>query len=267
MENGWHLSITGDRQTDNMDSTKRASCWSVTINNPTPQDSEDIALARQAGWKVDGQLEVGEEDKTPHYQLIVKTPQVRFSAMKKAFPRAHIEVARSAPALSKYCDKAETRVAKLSASSEKYPSLSKYWGLVAKELDAHNPYILQAWQGVVEWDHGKAGYGLPTPLEALKLATGRLIMRGYHVESIASNPLTKSTWKDYHIELYVRAVQADLEETEMVEESAVGTAVDLPEVDTQHATQEEDDSSSPTSPCTHSQAGGSEVCPTCWERI
>lgn len=34
--------------------TLRASCWSLTINNPTAADEEQINLARQRGWKVEG---------------------------------------------------------------------------------------------------------------------------------------------------------------------------------------------------------------------
>lgn len=264
LENGWHLSITGDRQTDNMETTKnkvRASCWSVTINNPTPEDEEEIALARQAGWKVDGQLEKG-EDGTPHYQLIVKTPQVRFAQVKKAFRRAHIEAARSAPALAKYCDKPETRVEKLAASSDQYPSLSKFWHLISKELDAKNPYLVASWGNCCDWDESKGGKQL-TPLEGLKWATGMLIMQGYHVESIASNPLTKSTWKDYHFQLCVRAA-ADFKEEEVVEEPAFGTAVELPVVNTQHATQtEEEPQVPPRTPCSAYHAAGADSCPTC----
>ena len=106
----------------------RATCWSITINNPTGADEENMALSRQKGWKVDGQLEVG-KDGTPHYQLIVRTPQVRFSAVKKAFPRAHIEVARNPTALEQYVHKDDTKAGELNKQSEMYPSLSKFWDL------------------------------------------------------------------------------------------------------------------------------------------
>jgi len=43
-----------DRQT-------RATCWSLTINNPTKSDEEWIQQARQKGWQVEGQKEVGAE--------------------------------------------------------------------------------------------------------------------------------------------------------------------------------------------------------------
>lgn len=68
-----------------------------------------MEAARSKGWGVEGQLEVGEEG-TQHYQLMVKTPQERFAALKKVFPTAHIEVARNRKALEQYVHKEETRV-------------------------------------------------------------------------------------------------------------------------------------------------------------
>ena len=88
-------------------SQQRASVWSVTINNPTQTDEYNISEARQKGWKVEGQLERGEQG-TEHYQLILRTPQVRFSAVKQVFPRAHIEVARNVGALTAYVHKEDT---------------------------------------------------------------------------------------------------------------------------------------------------------------
>lgn len=102
--------------------SERATNWSVTINNPIKADEENINLARQKGWMVEGQLEKGDNG-TPHYQLIVKTPQMRFSALKKAFPRAHIEVAKNVKALETYVKKDETRIGQLPDASEFYPSL------------------------------------------------------------------------------------------------------------------------------------------------
>jgi len=60
---------------------------------------------------------------------MVKTPQVRFSAVKKAFPRAHIEVARNPAALATYVSKEETRVGQLPGKSELYPSQAKTFGM------------------------------------------------------------------------------------------------------------------------------------------
>ena len=58
--------------------TKRCCHWSVTINNPTPQDIWWSSL-KQLPWVKDvkGQLEKGEEG-TTHIQEILHTNQVRF---------------------------------------------------------------------------------------------------------------------------------------------------------------------------------------------
>lgn len=174
------------------DTTGRATVWSLTINNPTPSDEEGIALARQKGWKVEGQLEKG-KDGTVHYQLMVKTPQVRFSAVKKAFPRAHIEVARNVQALQQYVSKQDTKIAPLSTSQEKYPSLSRYWELVTEWINDAYPYILCD--------------DTPITLALLDKATYALIYEGYHVEGIATNPSTRSAWKQYGEAIMMRAIQ------------------------------------------------------------
>lgn len=113
---------------------QRSTYWSVTINNPTSGDEENINQARQRGWKVEGQQETGEEG-TRHYQLSVKTPQVRFSALKKQFLRAHIEIARNPIALQQYVQKEETRTGQLPIQSDRYPSLVKLWQLILDKLD------------------------------------------------------------------------------------------------------------------------------------
>jgi len=221
------FSITAG-QTDNMDSTQRSACWSLTINNPTADDEEAIALARQQGWKVEGQLEVGAEG-TPHYQLMLRTPQVRWSAVKKLFPRGHIEAARVPAALKKYVGKEEGRVATLSTSQEMYPSLSKFWQLIEAELDAINPYIVLAWDEVEEWSESKGEGPLPTPDEALIRATRRLIVRGYHVETIAANPATISSWRKFHVALCYRAREERRRALETEESVSVPMVNDAPQ--------------------------------------
>jgi len=90
-----------------MDTTKRATVWSVTINNPT---KEEVECTLPPGWSLEGQYEKGEDAGTTHFQGLLKTTQVRFSAVKKQFPRAHIEIARNERALKEYVHKEETRV-------------------------------------------------------------------------------------------------------------------------------------------------------------
>lgn len=196
--------------------TARASCWSLTINNPTPEDEECINLARQRGWIVEGQLEKGENG-TPHYQLMVKTPQVRFSAVKRAFPRGHIEVARNAAALRKYVHKDQSREGELPTQQEMYPSLVAFWRLVldyflSQEKDGLD-YIALA-DGHVKFykDEIDAAYR-KEPTLFFRAAVNNLIERGYMVESIAVNPATLSMWKHHRNAILVRAYRQSLQET------------------------------------------------------
>jgi len=178
----------------------RATCWSVTINNPVESDEEHINSARQKGWKVDGQLEKGEKDGTPHYQLIVRTPQVRFSAVKKAFPRAHIEIARNPTALASYCKKEDTREASLPDRSSLYPSqdqvLNMFVAWVRVQQDRPNM--------------DKEGYTIKADGETWLIyfdkwvndvAIGKHFLR---IETMAVNPATRSAIKRYMNGIYQR---------------------------------------------------------------
>lgn len=106
-ENSTALSITGGTNT-----TVRASHWSITINNPTEEDVDAWKNVRSHHFvkHSQGQFEKGENG-TVHIQGYLQTDQVRFSSIKKIFPRAHIEVARNPVALLNYVSKEETRVA------------------------------------------------------------------------------------------------------------------------------------------------------------
>lgn len=167
----------------------RGTCWSVTINNPTSSDEEYIAIARQKGWKVEGQHEKGLSG-TPHCQLMVRTPQVRFSAVKKAFPRAHIELARNQAALATYVHKEETRIGELVNQQESYPSLSKFWELIFKE-----PF---------DWKNNVVNGNYIEMKDRQSILTNRfddrvsnLIREGYVVETIAMNPSTRGSFLRY----------------------------------------------------------------------
>lgn len=158
-------------------SIDRGTCLSITINNPIAADEENIALARQKGWKVDGQLEKGENG-TPHYQLIVTTPQVRFSAVKKQFPRAHIELARNIKALKAYVHKEDTREAELAEQSQFYPSYAKVSEFFAEECA----------------DYQEKHSCLPQEklLEIFDTMVDKKIRQGYYLENIAVNPQIRS---------------------------------------------------------------------------
>lgn len=120
-----------------MDATtqKRATCWSVTINNPTEEDyaackSENLP----SGWRIEGQEERGEEG-TKHLQLMLRTQQIRFAAVKKHFVRAHIEAARSAAALQKYVNKEETRDGEKIKAASQIPTIFEYQRIIAEKWD------------------------------------------------------------------------------------------------------------------------------------
>lgn len=188
----------------------RGTAWSITINNPTSSDEEFIALARQKGWTVTGQLEQGAEG-TPHYQLLVKTPQVRFSAVKKAFPRAHIELARNVKALETYVAKDDTRIGKLPSSSEKYPSLAKFWHLVCKKYDA------------VILSHSHRCETPSTLMANFDKVVGHLIEEGYHIETMAVNPQMRACWKNYSNAIFDRCNLEDSQtdsQAELISQSA-----------------------------------------------
>ena len=179
--------------------TDRATSWSVTINNPTDSDEEHIAMARQKGWKVDGQLEKGEKG-TPHYQLIVKTPQIRFSAVKKAFPRAHIEIARNPTALEQYVHKDETREGELKQDNEKYLSLQKMWDMFAEYLDDLEDYRGSDMDcGMSEWSQEKW-------LSRFDDFIKEFILKGFVLETMAVNPQVRSCVKNYGLQLFLRSI-------------------------------------------------------------
>jgi len=165
----------------------RATCWSITINNPSVEEYE---RGLPASWKLVGQLEKGAEG-TLHYQGMLKTPQVRFSAVKKQFPRAHIEVARNQAALAKYVNKEDTRVAKV----QSIPTLFEYQTMIAAkwddeefirrgdarmELTGQMPVLVDVVMGYID------------DLVADDIEQG---MRG--VEFIAINPMWRSSWMKF----------------------------------------------------------------------
>jgi len=214
----------------------RATSWSVTINNPTSTDEEQIALARQKGWKVEGQLEQGTEG-TPHYQLLVKTPQVRFSAVKKAFPRGHVEQARNVSALQQYVTKSDTRLAGLPTSQEQYPSMSKLWDLITLYLNEQPFYSKHIYEqsirimGLVSEERGEL------VMSMFDSAITHLIRQGYHVETMAVNPQIRSCWKRYYKPIFERSAKQSCDnfQTARQTDTALEDEVSIPTMEHNHA--------------------------------
>lgn len=222
----------------------RATCWSVTINNPTAADEEAINLARQKGWKVEGQLEKGASG-TPHFQLMVRTPQVRFAAVRKQFPGAHVEPARNPAALLRYVGKEVTREGDLPTPQTAYPSLSKFWELLAAELDERScidwDYLVNPTDerpSSIWWREAPAAYRRD-PLKALDDITASLIERGFHVESMAVNPQVRSAWRLFHAAILVRTfADKDRQTDSLVQNDAEEIAVvNIPYADDDSRTQ------------------------------
>jgi len=141
-----------------------------------------------------GQYEQGEEG-TRHFQGMLKTPQVRFSQVKKAFPRAHIEVARNREALALYVNKQETRVATYEAQG--VPSMFEYQEIVASKW---NKEVFEEYEQM---------YPTKPPDEHAMLyldnIVSSLIVEGYKgIEFIAINPMWRASWKKFYASIITR---------------------------------------------------------------
>lgn len=165
-------------------------------------------IARAKGWKVEGQVERGESG-TQHLQLCLRTPQVRFSAVKGTFQRAHIEVARNVAALRNYVAKEETKESDLPEQDNKYPSLSKMWELIFELFHTHDK---EGWDECALYDGEIRFYRdadqerlLCDPLAVLGDAAAHLIKQGYFVEHHVCNPCVRSQWKHFHSEILLRS--------------------------------------------------------------
>lgn len=172
-----------------MTTIDRARYWSITINNPT---EEEYKFPLPAKWKLNGQLERGEDTGTLHYQGMLNTAEtVRFSAVKKAFPRAHIEAAKNPAALAKYVQKEETRVSEV----DSIPTLFQYQRIIADAWDeesfqkmlGENPTLPQ----------GDVAMRYVDQLVAEDITS--CLRRG--AEFIGINPMWRSSWK-----LFFRAI-------------------------------------------------------------
>lgn len=171
-------------------SSLRATCWSLTINNPTDADTK---VELPSGWKLTGQYEQGAEG-TNHFQGMLITPQVRFAAVKRVFPRAHIEVAKNRKALEQYVHKDDTRVGEFANRESAIPTLWDYQRTVASkwldsEFEGRAEALMEA-DSNCSIDDCAMSY-----LDTLVSRDIEAGMRG--VEFIAINPMWRSSWKKF----------------------------------------------------------------------
>jgi len=176
-------------------STERATCWSITINNHTDEE----LICDIPGWRLRGQPEIGKEG-TRHFQGMLTTPQVRFSQVKKQFPRAHIEIARDKTALAKYVQKEDTRAGEY--TDQGIPTLWEYQTIVANEW---NNDVFEsrrdddAYAKRFKYDSGSIA------MEYVDEICAKLIESGSKgLEFVAINPMWRSAWKKFYASIIKR---------------------------------------------------------------
>lgn len=194
------LSITrGSSEGAQKGATQTHRAWSITINNPTEADIESWKHAKALHWVKDviGQLEKGEEG-TLHIQGMLKTDKVRFAAVKKAFPRAHIEPARNQNALETYVAKPETRVATIKTAK------------IATASDIQRMIHLEVLEFRDKHHEGKSFPEIRSHIEKnweafLDSSVERLMLQGYYgAEFVVCNPQVRSAYRRYIYPMVMR---------------------------------------------------------------
>jgi len=169
--------------------SERGCCWSITINNPTESDTK----CDHPGWSLDGQYEVGAEG-TRHFQGILKTgKQVRFSAVKRVFPRAHIEVARNKKALEAYVKKEETRVGEFQRTE--IPNMFVFQDTIADAFDMEE--VKRRWLDEDISKMYKHDINEMVLAYTDELVAQHVVQGGRGLEFIAINPMWRSSWKKF----------------------------------------------------------------------
>jgi hypothetical protein len=217
---------------------------------------EFIETAKGLGWGIEGQIEEGEEG-TRHYQLLVKTPQIRFSAVKKVFPTAHIEKARNIAASKLYVHKDDTRVGEFKTVENKFVQfkdirdrffdwiISTYYPLEVdadgKEIQINDSDYMGIWDKFI----------------------GISITEGIECDVIGVNPQYRSCiqryWKSYVHRQLDRQTDRQAETS-----SEVSTITDAREEEKQHS---EEDSESQDTHSEYDEESSSQTASTITESI
>ena len=153
----------------------------------------------------EGQLEEGENG-TPHLQLMLMTKSMKFSAVKKLFPRAHIEIAKNPKALQKYVHKDDTRLATL--APRRIATVATFNGALREVWDSQEE-VDEYVSSLTDEEFMRAG------ICVLDKVAVFLIRDGYHgVEYIASNPSVRSAWKLYYKHIVYRQYATTQDESQ-----------------------------------------------------
>lgn len=205
---------------------EKSCCWSITINNPTPDDFQQWESLKDQPWvrSVSGQIEKGENE-TPHIQGMVNSLSVRFSQIKKALPRAHIEAAKNPKALAKYVAKEDTRVSTIPTAK------------VATQADVQKRILKLTLERYLELGHENVKdkfYGWLKNIKYSKLlrtehvvqspdywidtAVSELIEEGFYgIEFVMSNPQVRSAFKNYFAAIIIRQYAASQDQAAQVQ--------------------------------------------------
>lgn len=188
---------------------EKACCWSITINNPTQDDLTAWAGLPGLHWvrEVKGQLERGENG-TDHIQGCLKTTSVRFAQVKKALPRAHIEIARSPKALEKYVVKEGTRVAPIATT--KVATAADLQGAIYQTLYYNGRHYFSTWSVCQEDFIVNVERHKEQILKYWELilddAVSELIRYGYYgIEFVVSNPQVRTAFRKYLPDIMYRS--------------------------------------------------------------
>lgn len=199
----------------------RGSCWSITINNPTEEDYNEIEALKAQQWvkSWEGQLEQLEGG-TVHIQACLKTDYVRWGRVKNALTRAHVEKANNAVALTQYVHKNETRVAELPSLENRYMNISTFYGHLAEHvvqtiasktnIDAYEVRLCLLDGGYKDYRAAVAEAKRATlPLQTVNEVAGKLIAEGaMGLEFIVTNPATKTMFKTFFWQIVERSLNA-----------------------------------------------------------
>ena len=193
--NSFHLVLRGKM-------TDRSNCWSITIFD------ESYSTAKlPAGWEIKGQKEMCPKTNKEHYQGMLTTPQVRFTAVKKVFPLAHIEKARKPTALAQYVKKEDTRLCSIPDRKSQIPTL---WDYSEKIAHIWNDESFTSYCSDFE-EHASLADKTKTDIDDLalryvdSLISDEIRNGSFGIEFIAINPMFRSAWKKFWRPMVARA--------------------------------------------------------------
>lgn len=228
---------------------QRSTYWSVTFFNG--EENQELPPK----WKLEGQLEDCPETGKPHYQGMLHTPQVRWTQVKKQYPKAHIEVCRDPVALQKYVHKTRTRHQTVDKTVSDIVDHSKITR--TKYFEDVLEFIYNNFENEVE-----AILYLDEDYSFMTKVVNAMIEAGadWAYASMAVQPITRAIWRDYRQSMWESFLEnnkhADDNEVQGDKDTDDVQAVTVECVDDEETSDEE--ASSESEGDTGSESSGSE---------